>query len=84
MAVRSYQYRHYPAGSPHYERCIGLSWCSGCRVYTGAMVHVPRTTALTDALASLTSEHRDRLLHNEVRLIEHLDGRTEDDAPTQQ
>lgn len=71
--VRSYTYRIHPAGSPYYERCIGLSWCSGCRVYTGAMVHVPRDRALPDVLAALPPEHRERLLASESRLIEYLD-----------
>src|SRR5215469_17021662 len=33
------------AGSPlaHFERCIGLAWCLGCRIYTATMVHVPAT-----------------------------------------
>ncbi|WP_460342891.1 hypothetical protein [Actinoallomurus acanthiterrae] len=76
MAVRSYRYRYYPPESEFYERCIGLSWCSGCHVYTGTMVHVPRRETLTDALASLPVEERDRLRHSEVRLIEYLDRRT--------
>ncbi|GLZ14255.1 hypothetical protein Acsp04_44900 [Actinomadura sp. NBRC 104425] len=75
--MRSYTYRIYPADSPHYERCIGLSWCPGCRVYTGAMVHVPRDRALPDALAALPPEHRERLLNSESRLIDYLDGHME-------
>ena len=76
--MRSYQYRFYPPESPHYERCVGLSWCSGCRVYTGAMVHVPRDRALVDPLALLTVERRDSLRRSEVRLIEYLDSRCGD------
>jgi len=58
-----------------FERCIGLSWCSGCRIYSGAMVHVPRTRLLVDALAALPEDQRERLLCHEVALIEHLDVR---------
>ncbi|WP_345432545.1 hypothetical protein [Actinoallomurus vinaceus] len=76
MAVRSYVYRYHPVESPNYERCIGLSWCSGCHVYTGTMVHVSRREALTDALAALPAEERDRLRHSEVGLIEYLDRHT--------
>jgi hypothetical protein len=43
------------------------------------MVHVPRARVLTDALASLTPEHRERLERSEVQLIEYLDRR--EDAP---
>ncbi|KIX77093.1 hypothetical protein SF23_13945 [Streptomyces sp. MBRL 10] len=48
-ATRTYQYRVYPPGSPHYARCIGLAWCSDCRVYSGTMVHVPPERVLDDA-----------------------------------
>src|SRR5690606_30900230 len=68
--VRSYTYRFHPADSPFYERCIWLSWCSGCRVYTGAMVHVPRDQVLPDALASLRPEEREQLKASEIRLVE--------------
>ncbi|WP_106397984.1 hypothetical protein [Actinocorallia populi] len=73
--VRSYRYRFHPAASDLYERCIGLSWCSPCRVYTGAMVHVPRDKTLDDALADLGQDQRERLERSEVRLIAYLDGR---------
>jgi hypothetical protein len=76
--VRSYTYRFHPADSSRHERCVGLSWCSGCRVYTGAMVHVPRGRVLTDALAFLPPEKRERLMGSESRLIEYLDSCTED------
>lgn len=76
--MRSYEYRFYPAESSYYERCIGLSWCSGCRIYSGAMVRVPRDQLLSDALASLPPEHRDQLRASETRLIEYLNSRTED------
>lgn len=75
--MRSYAYRIHPADSPHYERCIGLSWCSGCGVYTGATVHVPRDRALPDALAALPPERREWLLASERRLIEYLDSHME-------
>ncbi|MBD0673579.1 hypothetical protein BU198_23405 [Streptomyces sp. CBMA156] len=56
-----------------FERCIGLSWCSGCRIYSGNMVHVPRKQVLVDVLASLPREQRERLERSETRLIEFLD-----------
>jgi hypothetical protein len=59
--VRTYTYRHYPPDSPFFERCIGLAWCPACRMYTGAMVHVPRDTALPDPP-----------VRNERRLLDHL------------
>lgn len=55
-----------------FERCVGLAWCLGCRVYTGAMVRVPRKRVLVDALASLPGEQRERLLRSEVKLIAFL------------
>lgn len=56
-----------------FERCIGLAWCSSCRIYSGNMVHVPRKRVLVDALASLPGEQRERLARSETRLIEFLD-----------
>lgn len=56
-----------------FERCVGLVWCSICRIYSGNMVHVPRKQVLVDALASLPLERRERLLRSETRLIEFLD-----------
>ncbi|MFD8543095.1 hypothetical protein [Streptomyces sp. NPDC059649] len=58
-----------------FERCIGLAWCSVCRVYIGSMVHVPRKRALVDALASLPRDERERLERSETSLIAFLDGR---------
>lgn len=58
-----------------FERCVGLAWCSGCRIYSGAMVHVPRTRVLVDALASLPADERDRLLRSEAKLIRYLESR---------
>ncbi|SPF02692.1 hypothetical protein SMA5143A_3450 [Streptomyces sp. MA5143a] len=55
-----------------FERCVGLAWCLGCRIYTGAMVHVPRKRVLVDALASLPRDQRERLGRSEVELIEFL------------
>jgi hypothetical protein len=55
-----------------FERCVGLAWCLGCRIYTGAMVHVPRQRVLADALASLPRDRRERLERSEVKLIEFL------------
>ena len=56
-----------------FERCIGLAWCAGCRIYSGNMVHVPRKRVLVDLLASLPLEQRERLLRSETRVIEFLD-----------
>jgi hypothetical protein len=76
--VRSYQYRCHPPESSMFERCIGLTWCSRCRIYSGTMVHVPRQQALADALASLPQDQRERLLRSETRLIEFLDRQAPD------
>ncbi len=75
--MRSYQYRYYPAESDFYERCIGFAWCSGCRIYSGSMVYVPRKRVLMDALAGLAPQERERLKRSEVQLIEYLNGRAE-------
>lgn len=56
-----------------FERCIGLAWCSDCRIYSGSMVHVPRKRVLVDALASLPREQRERVERSETRLVEFLD-----------
>ncbi|ALO05719.1 hypothetical protein [Streptomyces gardneri] len=56
-----------------FERCIGLAWCGGCRIYSGNMVYVPRKRVLVDLLAFLPPEQRERLLRSETRLIEFLD-----------
>lgn len=56
-----------------FERCIGLAWCSSCRVHSGNMVYVPRQQVLVDLLASLPPEQRERLLRSETRVIEFLD-----------
>jgi hypothetical protein len=58
-----------------FERCVGLSWCPGCRVYTGTMVHVPRATPLVDALAALPHDRSERLRRSERALIDYLDSR---------
>ncbi|MFB7254467.1 hypothetical protein [Streptomyces nojiriensis] len=76
--VRSYQYRFYLPESTLFERCIGLAWCSGCRIYTGNMVYIPRKRVLVDALASLPREERERIARSETRLIEFLDRRLQD------
>lgn len=56
-----------------FERCIGLAWCSACRIYVGNLVYVPRERVLVDALACLPPEQRDRLLRSESRLVRFLD-----------
>jgi hypothetical protein len=71
--VRSYQYRFHPPESSMFERCIGLAWCSSCRIYSGNMVHVPRKRVLVDALAPLPREQRERISRSETRLVESLD-----------
>lgn len=61
-----------------FECCIGLAWCSGCRIYSGNVVHVPRKRVLVDALASLPREQRERFLRSETRLVEFLDRQARD------
>ncbi|MFD8637684.1 hypothetical protein, partial [Streptomyces sp. NPDC059656] len=56
-----------------FERCIGVSWCSGCRIYTSSLVFVPRQHALVDALAALPPEQAERIRRSETRLIDFLD-----------
>ena len=58
-----------------FERCIGLAWCSGCRIYTGSMVYVPREEILVDVLAGLPAERRERLRRSERKLVGYLDRR---------
>ncbi|MFH8933785.1 hypothetical protein [Streptomyces griseosporeus] len=74
-AVRSYTHRLYAAGSRWFERCVGLTWCPGCRVYSGTMVHVPRERVLADALAGLPAAQRERIARSEARLVQFLDRR---------
>ena len=71
--IYSYTYRHYRSESTRYHRCIGLSWCSRCRHYTGTMVGVPPDRVLVDALADLPPRERERLYRSELRLLDHLD-----------
>ncbi|RST04379.1 hypothetical protein EF910_17760 [Streptomyces sp. WAC07149] len=71
--VCSYQYRFYPPESSMFERCIGLAWCSTCRIYFGNMVYIPRKRVLVDLLACHPPEQRERILRSETRLIEFLD-----------
>lgn len=61
-----------------FERCVGLAWCSGCRIYSGNMVHVLRKRVLVDTLASLPREQRERLARSESLLVEFLDRQTRD------
>ncbi|MFG1808391.1 hypothetical protein [Streptomyces sp. NPDC049040] len=56
-----------------FEHCVGLAWCPCCRIYCGAMVHVPRQQVLVDALALLPPERREYVGASERRLIEFLD-----------
>ncbi|MGW4700057.1 hypothetical protein [Streptomyces sp. NPDC004285] len=78
--VRSYQYRYHPPESSSFERCIGFSWCSGCRIFRGSMVFVARKRVLVDALASLPDDQRRRLEASEPALIEFLDRRARREA----
>lgn len=71
--IRSYAYRYHPPTSAFYERCIGLAWCSDCRTWSGAMVHVSRDSVMDDPLAGLAPEERDRLHRKENELVRHLD-----------
>ncbi|MCL2584400.1 MAG: hypothetical protein FWE35_18290 [Streptosporangiales bacterium] len=70
--IRRYRYRFYPAGSAMYERCIGLGWCSACRVYGTTMVRVPGDKILADALTELPDERREQLRRSELRLVQYL------------
>lgn len=74
-AIRGYRYRFHPAESLLFERCIGLAWCSGCRVYTAAMMHVPRDETLVDALADLPADRQEQLRRSERKLVEYLASR---------
>jgi hypothetical protein len=56
-----------------FERCFGFAWCSGCLIYSGNMVHVPRQRVLVNALAGLSTDEGERLLREETTLIEYLD-----------
>ncbi|WP_031523855.1 hypothetical protein [Streptomyces sp. NRRL F-5123] len=71
--VRTHRYRLHPPGSPMFERCAGLAWCSGCRIYEDDVVHVPCGETLPDALAPLPADARERLLRKETALVDHLD-----------
>ena len=71
--VRSYVYRYHPPTSSFYDRCVGLTWCSDCRTWASAMVHVPRDEVLDDPLAGLDPEERDRLHRKEHELVRYLD-----------
>jgi hypothetical protein len=73
--IRSYQYRFHPPGSDSFERCISLAWCSVCRIYATALVHVPRRRALVDELAGLPEAERERVLRSEAGLVAFLDRR---------
>lgn len=74
--IRGYACRFYPPGSRWFERCLGLAWCPGCRIYTTSMVHVPREKILADALAGLPADEQERLRRSERRLVAYLDSRT--------
>ena len=65
--------RSYAPSDSSYERCIGLTWYSSCREYSGAMVCVPRGEDLPDALADLPRLERERLVRSEVKLLDYLD-----------
>lgn len=70
--VRGYRYRFHAAESEFFERCVGLAWCSGCRIYTGVMVHVPKDEVLVDALADLPVGQQEQLRGSERKLVEYL------------
>jgi hypothetical protein len=72
-SIRSYTYRCHPAKSGSFERCIGLAWCSKCRIYTGTMVYVRRAEVLVNALAGLPAERQAELRRSESMLIDFLD-----------
>ncbi|AZM92802.1 hypothetical protein D1J60_00165 [Streptomyces sp. W1SF4] len=56
-----------------FERCVGLAWCSGCRIYSSALGHVSRTRVLVDALGSLPEDESVRLRRSEAKLVDCLD-----------
>ena len=73
--VRGYRYRFHPDASSLFERCIGLAWCSGCRVYEATIVYVPRDEILADALADLPADRQEQLRRSERKLVEYLASR---------
>ena len=73
--VRVYRYRFYPAESQFFERCVGVAWCTRCRIFDGSMVYVPRDVVLADVLGGLPLELQDQLRHSDERLVEYLDAR---------
>ncbi len=73
-------YRLHPVESEFYERCIGFAWCSGCKIYTGNMVHVRRDERLVDALAGIPFGQREQLLRSETKLIDYLARHPPDEA----
>ncbi|GIF22433.1 hypothetical protein Ate02nite_51630 [Paractinoplanes tereljensis] len=71
--LRSYRYRIYASTDRAYTRCIGLTWCSACREYSGTMVYVARGVNLMNRLAGLPALEREKLLRSEVKLLDYLD-----------
>ncbi|MEV6525359.1 hypothetical protein AB0M43_25730 [Longispora sp. NPDC051575] len=71
--IHSHRYRLHPPADSSYERCVGLTWCSNCREYAGAMVFVPRDEHLPDLLAELPAAERERLARSELTMLDHLD-----------
>ncbi len=70
--VYHYVRRHHPPGTWLYERCIALTWCTRCRQFSGAMVHVPAAQDLPDPLHDLDPDRRAHLLRSDRRLLDHL------------
>lgn len=56
-----------------FERCVGLAWCSECRIYSSALVYVSRTRVLADTLGSLPEDESVRLRRSEAKLVDYLD-----------
>jgi hypothetical protein len=73
--IGGYQYRFHPSESDLFERCVGLTWCPGCRIYSATMVYVPRAEVLIDAVAKLPSDQQERLRNSELELVDYLAGR---------
>ncbi|WP_158706414.1 MULTISPECIES: hypothetical protein [Streptomyces] len=70
----SYRYRIHPPASPRYERCVGLTWCTHCRVYSAALVHVPHTTHLDDeSMPPARPGQDERPGATEVQVLDHVD-----------
>ncbi|CAM5572754.1 hypothetical protein SRIMM317S_02282 [Streptomyces rimosus subsp. rimosus] len=63
-----------PARISRYERCVGLTWCTHCRVYSAALIHVPHTTHLDDeSMPPARPGQDERPGASEVQVLDHVD-----------